>query len=165
MGYASQSGRARTSARNPQAHAICDRCGFRFNHVNLQWQMDYAGSGIINKRLLVCRSCNDEPQSQLRAIIIPADPVPISNPRVQDFTLSSQDRRVTSGQDTTNQATGIPVPGGDVRITQDGDTRVVQQTGAAPGSLNQEPGTDPNVNGPTNLPPDNTSVPKTGPLT
>lgn len=26
MGYASQSGRARTSATNPQAHAICDRC-------------------------------------------------------------------------------------------------------------------------------------------
>lgn len=164
MGYASQAGRARTSSANPQAHAICDRCGFRYNHVDLQWQMDYAGSGLINKRLLVCNTCNDEPQSQLRAIVIPADPVPIKNPRVPNYAEAASNTRVTSGQNSVNAETGIPVPGGDRRITQNNNTRVTQQTGEPPGGLNQQPGTDPNVPGPVNLPPDNTSVPETGPL-
>ena len=141
MAYASRSGRARTSLSNPQAHAICDRCGFRYNHVDLAWQMDWAGPGVINKRLLVCPRCNDVPQEQLRSIVLPADPTPILNPRPQDFELASVDRRVTSGQDTTNFWTGLPVPGGDVRVTQNSNTRVTQETGAATGSHNPLPGT------------------------
>ena len=147
MSYASRSGRARTSARNPQAHAICDRCGGRFNHVDLSWQFDWAGAGLINKRLLVCRSCSDTPQQQLRSIVLPADPTPIMNPRPQDFVNASTDYRTTSGQDTVNFKTGIPVPGGDIRITQDDKNRVPQQTGFAQGSRNHQPGTDPNAPG------------------
>lgn len=167
MGYASQSGRARTSSRNPQAHAICDRCGFRYNHVNLKWQYDWAGASLINKRILVCETCYDNPQEQLRAIIIPADPMPIINPRVQDFANSEQNTRVTSGQNTTDPTTGIPIPGGDNRITQNDDVRVTQQTGEPPGGKNTQPGTDPNAPGDNDpgLPYDNTTVPKTGPLT
>ena len=71
---------------------------------------------------------------------------------------------MTSGQDSVNTNTGIPVPGGDTRITQNSNTRVTQQTGEPPGGLNELPGTDPNVNGPVNVPPDNTSTPETGPL-
>lgn len=164
MGYASQAGRARTSARSPQAHAICDRCGFRYNHVNLRWQYDWAGASLINRRILVCNTCYDTPQEQLRAIVIPADPVPIQNPRVPNYAQDASNTRVTSGQDTINQATGIPVPGDDVRITQDDNTRVTQQTGEPPGGLNEEPGTDDNVDGPVNVPPNNTSIPNTGPL-
>lgn len=85
MGYASQAGRARTSSRAPRAHAICDRCGFRYNHDGLAFQMDWAGTTLINKQLLVCRPCYDRPQEQLRAIVLPADPVPIRNPRPQNF--------------------------------------------------------------------------------
>ena len=167
MGYASRSGRARVSSRNPQAQAVCDRCGMWYNHVDLRWQMDWAGASLINKRILVCDPCYDEPQQQLRAIVLPADPVPIINPRAQDFVDASVDKRTTSGQNTTDFWTGIPVPGDDVRITQNDDTRVTQQTGEPPGGLNQEPGTDPNAPGNNNpgLPYDNTDVPKTGPLT
>lgn len=86
MGYASKAGRAVTSASNPRAHAICDRCGFRWNHERLRWQFDWAGTSLINKRVLVCPNrCYDKPQQQLRAIIIPADPLPIRNPRVEPF--------------------------------------------------------------------------------
>jgi hypothetical protein len=171
MGYASQSGRARTSSRSPQAHAICDRCGFRFNHADLKWQYDWRGASLANIRLLVCGGCYDTPQQQLRAIVIPADPMPIQNPRTQDFVTAGSNFRATSGQNTVDPLTGIPVPGGDFRVTSadnaaTNNRRVVQQTGEPPGGLNTEPGTDPNApgNNDPGLPYDNTEVPKTGTL-
>ena len=51
MGYASQAGRARTDASNPQAHAICDRCGFRYNHVDLRWQFEDPQTLCLSFRL------------------------------------------------------------------------------------------------------------------
>jgi hypothetical protein len=150
MAYASQAGRARTSSRSPQAHAICDRCGFRYNHVDLQWQYDWAGASLINKRLLVCNTCNDVPQQQLRAIIVPADPMPIINPRIEPYAWDEVDRRQVSGYNTTNQNTGIPVQQGDTRVTSldnvaTQNTRVTQQTGEPPNGKNQLPGTDPDA--------------------
>jgi len=167
MAYASQSGRARTSASNPQAHAICDRCGFRYNLVNLKWQFDWRGASLMNLRILVCNDCYDTPQEQLRAIIVPADPVPVMNPRVQDFVTAETNNRFTSGQNTVNAATNIPVVGGDNRITQNDQDRVTQQTGEPPGGLNERPGTNPNAPGDNDpgLPYNNIEVPKTGPLT
>jgi len=47
--------------------------------------MDYAGAGLINRRLLVCKGCEDRPQDQLRSIVLPPDPVPIKNPRVPNW--------------------------------------------------------------------------------
>jgi len=167
MGYASKAGRASTSATSPQAHAICDRCGFRYNHVQLKWQFDWRGASLQNIRLLVCNTCYDTPQEQLRAIVIPADPVPILNPRTQDFVTAEQNTRTTSGQNTIDPITGIPVIKGATRITQTSNTRVTQQTGEPPGGLNTQPGTDPNAPGDTDpgLPYNNVTVPKTGPLT
>jgi len=166
MGYASLSGRAKTSATNPQAHAICDRCGFRYNLVNLRWQYDWRGTSLQNIRLLVCNPCYDEPQQQLRAIVVPADPVPVANPRVQDFVTAETNNRFTSGGDTVDPTTNIPVIGGDNRITMDDNDRVTQTTGEPPGGLNQEPGTDPNApgNADPGLPYNFVEVPKTGPL-
>jgi hypothetical protein len=110
----------------------------------LQWQYDWAGASLINKRILVCNECNDVPQSQLRAIVVPADPTPILNPRIQDYSTAESDYRITQGN-TTNTQTGIPVPGGDTRITQNNNTRVTQQTGEAPRGLSNQPGLDQNA--------------------
>jgi len=166
MAYASKAGRARTSSSNPQAFGVCDRCGIWTNHVNLKWQMDWRGASLMNIRLLVCSTCYDTPQQQLRAIVVPADPVPIQNPRIEWFAADETNTRYTSGQNTTDYWTGIPVPGGNVRITQDGNDRVTQTTGEPPSGLNQQPGTDPNAPGNSNpgLPIGFTQVPKTGPL-
>ena len=164
MGYASQQGRARVSARSPRAAGQCDRCGFLYTHADLRFQFDWRGASLQNIRLLVCKTCEDTPQNQLRAIVVPADPMPIQNPRVPDYVKAASNTRVTSGQDSINLETGIPVPGGNTRITQNNNTRVTQQTGEPPGGLNEQPGTDPNVDGPVNVPPDNTSIPETGPL-
>ena len=166
MGYASRSGRARTSATNPQAHAICDRCGARYNHRDLNFQYDWAGSALVNKQLLVCNRCYDKPQENVRAIALSADPVPILQPRTQDWTVAESSVRSTSGQDTIDARTGIPVPGDVIRVTQADQIRSLQQTGEPPHGLNQSPGTDPNAPGDADpgLPLNNTVVPTTGPL-
>jgi hypothetical protein len=163
MGYASKLGRARISARNPQAAGVCDRCGRVVNHVDLRWQFDWRGASLMNTRVLVCRTCEDKPQEQLRTIVIPADPVPIMNPRVQDYVAASTDYRTTQGN-TTDPVTGLPIPGGDQRITEDDAYRVPQQTGEPPGGLNIMPGsilTEVDYGDPR-LPYGNTSIPKTG---
>ena len=166
MSYASRLGRARISARNPQAAGVCDRCGFVYTHSFLRWQYDWAGASLINKRLLVCNRCEDEPQQQLRAIVVPADPMPIQNPRIQDYVTAETDYRVTSGQNTIDPLTNIPVIGGNIRVLEDDKPRVPQQTGEPVYGINQEPGTDPNAPGNSDpgLPYLNTEVPKTGTL-
>jgi len=150
MAYASQSGRAFTDINNPRAFAVCDRCAIWYNHYQLRWQYDWAGASLINKRILVCSNCYDNPQEQLRAIVLPADPTPIMNARVEPYAWDEVDRRQVSGYDTTNSTTGIPVQAGPIRVTSlddeaTEDKRVTQQTGEAPYGTNQLPGTDPNA--------------------
>lgn len=155
-------GRARVSARNPEAFATCDRCGVIYNHVDLHWQYDFAGASMVNKRLLVCNRCMDRPQQQLRAMILPPDPLPIANPRVFNYAQADSNFRTTSGQDTVDFWTGIPKPGGNIRVLEDDNPRVIQQTGAPDGSLNNEPGTEHPGTDPADigLPRDNDTIPK-----
>jgi hypothetical protein len=163
----SHTGRARVSTRNPQAFGVCDRCAIWYNLVDLSYQYDWAGASIQNKQLLVCPSCKDEFQDQLRAIVLPADPVPVMNPRTEPFAYDETNNRFTSGLNSTDPSTGIPVIGGNNRITIDDDDRVTQTTGEPPGGLNERPGTDPNApgNDDPGLPINFNEVPKTGPLT
>jgi hypothetical protein len=119
MSYASIAGRARTNPANPQAHARCDRCGFIYNHIDLKWQMDWRGATMQNKRILVCDTCLDDPQQQGRAIVVPADPVPILNPRVESYVDAETDFFRTLGS-TTDHTTGIPIPGSTTIVTQSG---------------------------------------------
>jgi len=133
MGYASKLGRASVSSRNPRAAGQCDRCGFIYNHINLQWQYDYAGAGLINKRILVCNPCNDTPQNQLRAIVLPADPTPILNPRVQDYAAAETDFVATNAPTVTDFWTGIPVPSTTTLQTQNGQNLTDQPIGKPQG--------------------------------
>ena len=129
MSYASQAGRARTSATAPQAHAICDRCGFRYNFVNLHWQFDWRGAALQNTRILVCTDCMDTPQQQLRAIVVPADPTPIINARVQDFETAETNFQTITQPSVIDPATGIPIPGTTTLVTQNGQNLLTQTVG------------------------------------
>lgn len=80
-------GHARVSSRNPRAFAVCDRCGSWWQHIDLQWQSQWAGTRLQNLRLLVCDRCIDVPQPQLKARILQPDPVPIMNPRPENFSV------------------------------------------------------------------------------
>ena len=126
-------GRASVSSRNPSAFAICDRCGFLYNHNRLQWQFDYAGAGLINKRILVCSPCLDTPQNQLRAIVLPADPMPIVNPRVQDYVAAETDNIAINAPTVTDFWTGIPMPSTTNVVTQSGQNLTTQPIGQPTG--------------------------------
>lgn len=76
----------RAGATNPaslfgSSWSECQRCGFNFQHRDLQWQFEYAGKTMLNKRLLVCRTCLDAPAPFLQAITLPPDPLPILDAR------------------------------------------------------------------------------------
>lgn len=129
MSYASQSGRAKTSATNPQAHAICDRCGFRYNHAELKWQYDWRGAMIQNIKILVCDTCYDTPQEQLRSIVVPADPTPIINARVQDFETAETNYQTVTAPPTIDPETGIPIPPSTILQTQNGQNMTTQPYG------------------------------------
>lgn len=79
-------GRARVNARRPQALAICDDCGFTYNRVDLRPKQQWKGVKLQTFNILVCRRCWDVPQIQLRTLILPPDPVPILNPRPENYT-------------------------------------------------------------------------------
>lgn len=71
----------------------------------------------------------DTPQEQLRAIVVPADPVPIDQPRTQDFAQAEANYQTISGPPTIDPVTGIPIPGTTTLSTQDGKNLLTQPVG------------------------------------
>jgi len=84
---ASYHGRASIDANAPRALGVCERCGFLYNLHTLKWQFDWRGTRLQNLRRLVCASCLDVPQQQLRTIVLPPDPVPVMNPRPEQYAV------------------------------------------------------------------------------
>lgn len=157
-------GRAKVNTNSPRAFGICDRCGFLYNHSDLHWQYDFRGRSLANLRILVCFTCEDDPQPQLKPRIIPPDPVPIMNARPERYAEYNSNTRFTSGQNTIDFWTGLPVVQGDTRITQNTNTRVEQQSGASPGSRSLVPGVRFTVpgDGADDVPPNSVGIPGTG---
>lgn len=77
-------GHAQVDPNAPEAWGYCDRCGFVYNLKTLDWQFDWNGQRLFNKRILVSHQCMDRPQEQLRPKNTPPDPVPVLNPRPGD---------------------------------------------------------------------------------
>ena len=90
MSLASRSGRAHVNLRAPQAQAVCDFCGVRYNHPHLSWQYEWGGSKLFNTGFLTCRRCASIPQDQFRSLILPGDPRPIANPRFDFYTTPTR---------------------------------------------------------------------------
>jgi len=97
MGYASRSGHAITNPQAPRAFGVCDRCGFWFQLFKLRYQHEWVGTKRINMRKRVCAECMDRPQPQLRARLMPPDPVPVYDPRPENFIASRFDPTPVSG--------------------------------------------------------------------
>lgn len=103
-------GRARVSQRSPSAHAICQRCGFRYNRYDLVPQFQWAGVKLQNLELYVCkRTCLDVPQPALKTIVIPADPLPVYRPFPEDYAETvpnfvATESSTFAGSDITTEA-------------------------------------------------------------
>jgi hypothetical protein len=81
MGTFAPRGRAKLDPQRPAAFAICDRCGFLYNHRDLKWDVQMAGTMTRRTGWLVCPTCWDMPNPTLQAKKLPPDPVPILNAR------------------------------------------------------------------------------------
>ncbi len=109
--------RAIANPSSPRAFAVCDRCGFLYNHRDLLWQNQWIGPRLQNLKILVCASCRDRPQEQLRTFTIPIDPIAIDIPRPEDYTLE-----VTNFLNTESLTFDLTTEGGDDLITEIEDT-------------------------------------------
>lgn len=98
--------RARTNPGSPRAWGTSDRNGMINNHKNLVWQWDWAGTSLINKKILVSPDELDVPQRQLGTIVLPPDPVPIQNARVEPYAIDELWSLMMEG---SNQHGSIPV--------------------------------------------------------
>lgn len=120
MGYASRSGRAKTSSSSPQAFGVCQRCGVWYNRHRLRNQYDWRGAALLPLYVFVCDDCYDEPQEQLRAIVVPADPIPVQLALPEPFT-ADEGTFLTLASSATDPTTGLPVPSTTKMTTVSGD--------------------------------------------
>ena len=105
-------GHANVNARHPQAFGCCNRCNFIYNRVDLGTQYEWGGRSLVSTGLWVCEMCMDDPNPQLRAIILPPDPVPVYMPQIDRNLLSIDDTRVTED--------------GAQRVTEDDEIRAME---------------------------------------
>lgn len=141
MAYASKSGRARTSSSHPEAFGVCQRCGIWYNRVRLRNQMAWRGAAMLPTWLFVCDTCYDTPQQNgFRAIVIPADPIPVQLALPEDFDNASS-TLMTLSEQTIDPQTGLPVLGNTSMQTTDGVGMGPTPTGRPPGydALNRTP--------------------------
>jgi len=122
-------GRANVDPNNPRAFGRCDRCGFIYNQSSLRFQFDFRGPQLQNLRFLVCETCYDTPQTQLKPIIVTQDPTPIINARPEDYNYANTSNLAATEPTTTYQYTGIPVDNSIDLGTQDGDDLTIQPVG------------------------------------
>jgi hypothetical protein len=107
-------GHARVSADDPEAFAVCDGCGFTFNHIDLGFDYQWAGQRLNTKRMLKCSTCRDLPNDQLFAVKLPPDPVGLKVARPENYAVDEVTIRITQDEE--------------IRQTQDDDIRVTQDS-------------------------------------
>lgn len=95
--------RARVNERHPEAFAICDRCGFLWNHEELRFQYEWRGNMLSNTYVLVCKDCYDVPFELNRPKYLPPDPVPIKNARPPQWSAQSEGTGPNDNNDVIQQ--------------------------------------------------------------
>ena len=74
----------------PLGWGTSDRNGMIGNLADMQWQWDFAGNKLINKRILVHKDELDVPQRQLGTLVLPPDPPPLLNARPEQYSIDEQ---------------------------------------------------------------------------
>lgn len=108
--------RTTLNINHPDPWATSDRSGFIGDHSKMLFQLQYAGSQLINTGLLVHPDEYDDPNPQFMTIVLPPDPDPLMNARPEPYVIDETDWLTT----------GIRGGGGDILTTQDGELYVTQ---------------------------------------
>jgi hypothetical protein len=98
--------------------------------VDLQFQFQWRGASLVNTYILVCKRCLDVPTEQLRAIRLPADPVPVFYPSVEPFCLDETNFLAVTAPPLIDPVTGIQIPTNNLRTTTNNLNRTVDPYGA-----------------------------------
>jgi hypothetical protein len=72
--------------------------------------MEWRGAGLLPIQIFVCEHCYDTPQEQFRAIVLPADPVPVLLPFPEPFMADEINVMTLTTGSTTDPVTGLPIP-------------------------------------------------------
>jgi len=72
---------------HPQAVAMCDYSQMIFMRKDLVKQMEYRGNALVWTGFYVGKPFADEPNPQLIPPILPPDPIPVTEPRLQQGTI------------------------------------------------------------------------------
>lgn len=107
-------GRAHVDPERPSAFGSCDRCGFLYNRRDLSEQHDWAGATLVGQNIRVCDRCLDEPNQQMKTVILPPDPMPVYQPRIEPYNIDETDVRLLED--------------GNDRSIEDGDDRLRDNT-------------------------------------
>ncbi len=75
-------GHAKVDPTSPTAAGQCDRCDCTYSLNQLQWELQWRGLSIQRTGFRVCPRCFDTPAEFLKPLLLPADPQPVPNPRV-----------------------------------------------------------------------------------
>ena len=76
---------AEVDPTSPRAFGICDRCGALWNHWTLTKEYQWAGTQLVDTGNLACPECFNPPSPFLKTIVLPPDPTPIRNARVEPY--------------------------------------------------------------------------------
>lgn len=99
MGWSRLPKYAEVDPDNPRAWGTCDRCGFVNSLHKMQFQFQYQGTSTPeNTGYIVCDRCLDALQPQLSPPIVPPDPMPVFNARVENYSIDEDSYIAT--QDT-----------------------------------------------------------------
>jgi hypothetical protein len=102
VGSFAPKGHARVDPQRPSAFGICDECGFLYQRNELRWQTEFYGREVRKTGFLRCPRCFDSPNPTLRPVVLPADPVPILQPRAEPtfYSLVTADMIKYTADDT-----------------------------------------------------------------
>ena len=77
--------------KSPRSVAVCDGCGMWTMHAHSVEKMeDRGGSVPVGTNLYVCGVCDDVPNPYYSKLVLPPDPVPIKNPRPENYALNPE---------------------------------------------------------------------------
>ena len=74
--------------KNPRSVGVCDGCGFWTMHPSMVEKKEFrGGSAPVGTGFYVCGVCDDVPNPYYSKMVLPPDPIPIKNPRPENYSL------------------------------------------------------------------------------